>query len=90
MEVKKPNAYPRLHPRPKHPPYLQGDDRGGNVAHQNITVTNCQTGESFSCHQAEVPNQDPYALVQVKGRYLERVEKEREQVKTMSPNSPNT
>ncbi len=93
MEVKKPNATSRMYPRPKHAPYLQGDDRGGNVACQNITITNCQTGETYSCHQAEVADPDPYAMVQIKGKYLERVEKERKKIQEMSgayANSPNT
>lgn len=90
MPLKPIDAKPRLIPRPIHAPYLQGDDRGGHVACQNITITNCQTGETLECHQAIPATRDPYDLVNVKGKYLERVEKEREQVKTMNSNSPNT
>ena len=80
----------RLLPRSYNPPYLQGDDRGGHVACQNITLVNCQTGEVLNCHTAEPNTKDPFDRVNIKGKYLERVEKEREQVKTMNPNSPNT
>ena len=90
MPLKPIDAKPRLIPRPIHEPYLQGDDRGGNVAHQNIRIQNCETGEVILCHQAIPATRDPYDLVNVKGKYLERVEKEREQVKTMNSNSPNT
>jgi hypothetical protein len=93
MPINNPSAKQVLTKRPKHPPYLQGDDRGGNVAHQNIHVTNCETGESFSCHMAEPANPDPYAMVQIKGMYLDRVEKERKKIQSMSgafSNSPNT
>lgn len=90
MPLKPIDAKLRLIPRPIHEPYLQGDDRGGHVACQNITITNCQTGEVLECHQATPATRDPYDLVNVKGKYLERVEKEREQIKQMNSNSPNT
>jgi hypothetical protein len=93
MPLKGIDAKPRLVPRPKHEPYLQGDDRGGNVAHQNIRIHNLETGEVILCHQAEPATRDPYDMVNVKGKYLERVEKERKKIQTMAgaySNSPNT
>jgi len=42
---------------------------------------------------AEPANPDPYAMVQIKGMYLDRVEKERKKIQSMSgafSNSPNT
>ena len=90
MPLKPINTTPRLYPHRFKPPYLQGDDRGGNVAPQNITIHNCETGEIFTCHAAEPASRDPYDPVNIKGAYLKRVEKEREQIKTMNPNSPNT
>ena len=90
MPLKPINTTPRLLPRKFNPPYLQGDDRGGNVAKQNITIRNCQTGEVVECHMDEPATRDPYDPVNIKGKYLERVEKERQQVRTMNSNSPNT
>ena len=90
MPLKPINVTPRIYPHKFKPPYLQGDDRGGHVACQNITVRNCETGEIFECLTAEIASRDPYEPGNIKGHYLDRVEKEREQVKTMNANSPNT
>lgn len=90
MPLKPINTTPRIYPHKFSPPYLQGDDRGGNVAHQNIRIQNCQTNEILECHTAEIASRDPYDPGNIKGHYLKRVEKEREQIKGMSPNSPNT
>jgi hypothetical protein len=93
MPLKPINTSCRILPHKLKPPYLQGDDRGGNVAHQNITMRNCDTGEVFTCHAAEPASRDPLDPVNIKGAYLKRVEKEREQIKQMGgaySNSPNT
>ena len=90
MPLKPINVTPRLYPHKFKAPYLQGDDRGGHVACQNITINNVETGEIFTCHAAEPASRDPYAPENIKGNYLKRVEKERKQVPLMSPNSPLT
>lgn len=90
MPLKPINTTPRLYSHRFKPPYLQGDDRGGAVAHQNITVTNYETNVSFDCHMAEPASRDPYDPINIKGAYLKRVEKERIQTKDMNPNNPNS
>jgi hypothetical protein len=86
MPIKPIDTTPRTYPRPIHPPCLQGDWRGGNVACQNIRVQNCETGEVILTHQAEPATRDPYDIVNIHGKFLERVEKDRATIKEMNAN----
>ena len=76
----------RLEPKKLYPPFLQGDDRGGNVAPQNIIIHNCRTGEMLTSHMAEPATTDPCDPINIKGRFRMRREKERNLINTLNPN----
>jgi len=76
----------RIGPKKLHAPFLQGDDRGGNVASQNIVIHNACTGEVITSHMAEPASTDPSDPVNISGKFRERRKKEWAKINSLNPN----
>ena len=76
----------RIEPKKLHAPFLQGDDRGGNVASQNIIVQNMRTGEVSTSHMATPASTDPCDPINITGQFRERRKKEWAKINTLNPN----
>lgn len=79
----------RILPHKLHKPFLQGDNKGGHVASQNITIYNARTGEVVRSHMAEPSPLDPLDPVNIAGRYRERQKKTADLMNEMNCNSQN-
>jgi len=62
-------------------PYLMGDNRGGNVAPQNIMVRNEMTGETLTSHMATPASEDPSEEVNLHGAFQVRKLKQNATIK---------
>lgn len=76
----------RLDPKKLYAPFLQGDDRGGNVASQNIIMRNITTGEVLTSHMATPASTDPCDPINITGKFRERRKKEQALINTLNPN----
>jgi len=79
----------RILPKKMHKPFLQGDNKGGHVASQNVTIYNARTGEVVHSHMAEPSPIDPLDPVNIAGRFRERQKRDAETMNRMNCNSQN-